>query len=142
MGRYRLLEDIAIADCALDIEGESLDDLFETAAGAMAELMVDPTTLSTSLERQVSLEARELDLLFYDWLSELIYLKDRDRAIFPRCRVGVTGSGPVRLTAGLAGGTIDPERTLLRADLKAVTFHQFQLRAADGGWQARVVIDI
>ena len=30
MGEYRFLEDVALADCAVDIEGRSLDDLFET----------------------------------------------------------------------------------------------------------------
>ena len=41
MGRYTFLEDVALADCALEIEGKSLDDLFETAAAAIARLMVE-----------------------------------------------------------------------------------------------------
>jgi SHS2 domain-containing protein len=40
------------------------------------------------------------------------------------------------------GGVIDPERTARGADPKAVTFHQFALERRDGGWRARVVIDI
>jgi hypothetical protein len=32
MGRYEVLETVAIADCALDIEGIDLADLFATAA--------------------------------------------------------------------------------------------------------------
>lgn len=142
MGRYVVLEDVAIADCALDIEGGDLADLFATAAEALAELMVDPATLSLSVRHRVGIEAPELDLLLYDWLSELIYRKDRDREVFPRARVEVTGSGPFRLSAELVGGAIDPPRTALRADPKAVTFHQFALRPAADGWRARVVIDI
>jgi len=42
----------------------------------------------------------------------------------------------------LEGGAIDPEHTALRADPKAVTFHQFMLEQAEGGWRARLVIDI
>jgi SHS2 domain-containing protein len=56
--------------------------------------------------------------------------------------VRVSGDGPVRLTAELRGGPIDPDRTALGADAKAVTFHQFALEPVDGGWRARVVIDI
>lgn len=142
MGRYTFLEDTALADCAVDIEGRSLDDLFETAAVALARLMVDPATVAITVERSVSLEAAQLDLLLYDWLSELIFLKDRDSQVFPRAEVRVNGTGPYRLAAGLQGGAIDPQRTTLGADPKAVTFHQFALGQTDGVWRARVVIDI
>ena len=46
------------------------------------------------------------------------------------------------LTARLAGGPIDRATTALRADAKAVTFHQFALEPRERGWRARVVIDI
>ena len=142
MGRYVVLEDVAVADCALDIEGADLADLFETAARALAELMVDPATLPTTVERTVVLSAPRLDLLLYDFLSELIYRKDRDREVFTTARVRVSGGGPVDLTAEVRGGVIDRERTALRADPKAVTFHRFAVEETGTGWRARVVIDI
>jgi SHS2 domain-containing protein len=92
--------------------------------------------------RTITLEATELDLLLYDWLSELIFRKDRDREVYVRTRVAIDGEGPCRLTAEVDGGALEPGRTELRADAKAVTFHQFALARADGGWRARVVVDI
>lgn len=142
MGRWEILESIAVADCALEIEGETLDDLFETAGRALADLMVDPATVEPTLERTVALTATSLDLLLYDWIAELIYLKDAAQAVFPRARVEVTAGVPCRLRAQLGGGRIDPARTALRADPKAVTFHQFALAPSDRGWRARMVIDI
>jgi SHS2 domain-containing protein len=142
VGRYQFVEDVALADCAIDIEGRDLNDLFETAASALARVMVDPTTVETTVDRTLALEAPRLDLLLYDWLSELIFLKDRDRQVFPGTHVRVTGTGPYRLEAECQGGTIDPERTALGADPKAVTFHQFVVEPVAAGWRARVVIDI
>ena len=142
MGRYRFVEDVALADCAVEIEGRDLGDLFETAADALAELMVDPATVSVTEDRTITLETTALDLLLYDWLSELIFLKDCDRQVFTRTAVRVGGGGPFHLTARVEGGMIDPERTARRADPKAVTFHQFALERAGDGWRARVVIDI
>ena len=104
--------------------------------------MVDPATLPITVERAVTIEAPKLDLLLYDWLSELIYLKDRDREIFPASRVTIAGQGPFRLDATVQGGVIDSERTALGADPKAVTFHQFALERTADGWRARLVIDI
>ena len=143
MGRFWFVEEVALADCAMDVEGRDLDDLFETAAAALAEVMVDPGTVALTVERAIELDAGALDLLLYDWLSELIFLKDRDREVFPHCQVQVGGDGPFHLKAKVQGGAIDPERTALRADPKAVTFHQFALEPMEGaGWRARLVIDI
>jgi SHS2 domain-containing protein len=142
VGRYRFLDAVAIADCALEVEGVDLDDLFATAAQALAEVMVDPATVAATVERTVALTAPSLDLLLYDWLAELIFLKDQEEMIFPQTKVKVAADSPCRLEATLVGGTIDRERTALRADAKAVTFHQFAIEPRGQGWWARVVIDI
>jgi SHS2 domain-containing protein len=142
MGRYWFRDDIALSDCAVDIEGTDLSDVFETAAIALAAIMVDPSTVEPTVTRTIELSAPALDLLLYDWLSELIYLKDRDREIFIEARVRVNGSGPFLLTAEVKGGVLDAARTALGADAKAVTFHQFALEPADSGWRARIVVDI
>jgi SHS2 domain-containing protein len=142
VGHYRFLDDIALSDCAVDLEGADLPDVFETAAAALAEVMVDPATVERTVTRTVALSAPALDLLLFDWLSELIYRKDRDREIFTRTRVRVEGSGPFSLTAEMEGGVIDRARTALGADAKAVTFHQLALEPVEAGWRARVVIDI
>ena len=136
------MEDVALADSAVELEGRDLDDLFETAAAALAELMVDPETVAISIDHAIELDAGALDLLLYDWISELIFLKDRDREVFPRCEVRVSGGSPFHLKARVHGGPIDPERTALRADPKAVTFHQLAVEPVGDGWRARLVIDI
>jgi SHS2 domain-containing protein len=143
MGGYRVLEEVALADCALEIEAADLNDLFATAARALAEVMVDPDTVELVAEHAVTLEAPTRDLLLFDWLGELIFLKDRDGMVFPVADVLVEGDGPFRLAARIRGGRIDPARTERRADPKAVTFHQLAVEPAPGGgWRARVVIDI
>jgi SHS2 domain-containing protein len=141
VGSWNALDTIAIADCALEIHGRDLDDLFATAARALADVMVDPDTVPHDVERTLRLEARELDLLFHEWMSELILLKDSEQLVFPKAVVSVRVAPPV-LTARVTGGHIDPARTTLRADPKAVTFHRFVVEPREAGWYARVVIDI
>ncbi|HZP42157.1 MAG TPA: archease [Candidatus Binatia bacterium] len=143
MGRFRVLEEIALADLALEIEGDGLDDLFATAARALAELTVDPATLDGRVERRVTLDAPALDLLLYDWLAELIFLKDRDRDIFPEVEVRVTAGTPSRLEATLRGGRIERGATVLHVDPKAPTFHRLAVEPLPAGrWRATVVIDV
>ena len=141
MGRWTLLEDVAIADCALEVEASTLDDLFATAARAVAEVMVDPDTVRLSVERPLTLTAPSLDLLLYDWLSELLFLKDSERLVFPRVQARVHEGSPCTLTAAMVGGPIAGD-TVGRADAKAVTLHMFGLERAGHGWRARVVLDV
>src|SRR3989304_4506488 len=83
MGAYRFLEEVALADCAMEIEGRDLDDLFETAAQALARLMVDPATVALTVERTVTLEAAPLDLLLYGLLSEVVFPQGPRRGARP-----------------------------------------------------------
>jgi SHS2 domain-containing protein len=141
VGRWTLLEEVAIADCALEVDGASLDDLFATAGRAVAEIMVDPATVPPTEERTLALTAPSLELLLYDWLSELLFLKDSEQMVFPQVTARVSPGSPCRLSATMAGSRIGAD-TGRRADPKAVTLHRFWLGPADGGWRASVVLDI
>jgi SHS2 domain-containing protein len=142
MGSYRYLEDIALADCAIDLIGSDLGDVFETAARALTDAMVDSSTMELTVTRHVALEAVSLDLLLFDWLSELICQKDERSEVFVRIQAVVSGKGPFRLDAQLGGGRIVPGRTTRRADPKGIALHMFLLEPCPGGWHARFVIDL
>lgn len=142
MGAFRFVEEVAIADCAVDVTGATPADLFETAARALAEVMVDPLTVPVSLERRVTLGAPELDLLLFDWVSELVARKDADAEVFTRTHVELSGDGPCRLSARLEGGPIVPGTTGLRGDVKGVTLHRFVLEQRAGGWHGSFVLDL
>ena len=76
-------------------------------------------------------------------LQELIYFKDASRLLF-----GVRAMQIDRrdercvLKATLAGEQLDPTRHQQRADVKAVTLHNFSVQESDTGWRARVLLDI
>ena len=142
MGRIRELDDVAIADCALEIEADDLADLFLTAAAALASITVDPATLAGVEVREIRLVADALDLLLFDFLSELIFVRDADGVVLAAGTVTVNEGPPCRLTARLTGGTIDPATTARRADPKAITFHRLAVERVPAGWRACVVVDI
>jgi len=142
MGRYVFLDEVALADCAIEVAGRDLNDIFETVARAVAEIMVDPATIAVTVRREIALSASALDLLLFDWIAELLFVKDSEQLIFTETTVEVTALPPCRLTARVVGGRIDRARTILRADAKAPTLHQFVLEPAGEGWRARIVIDI
>lgn len=142
---FRFLEDIALADAAFDAAGDSPSELFVAAAQAVIETMVNPHTVIPVWRRVIELQGPEIADLLFDWLSGLVYLKDAEGVVFREVTAVVSEDRPhgdFRLRATLSGESIDPGRHELRADVKAVTKHLYEVRHDDGHWGARVVLDI
>jgi SHS2 domain-containing protein len=82
-------------------------------------------------------------MLLFDFLQELIYLKDAERLLL-RVRDAQIDKkeGKYFLKAEAAGETLDAARHHQRADVKAVTLHNFAVEKENGGWKATVLLDI
>ena len=138
---FRFLPDVALADVAFEAESDSLDGLYETCALAVSDIMVDPKTLRTTSERSLSIRSESLDRLLYDFMTELIVIKDVDSLIFGEFEVRVSPEG-TSLEAVAKGEEIDRERHRLRNDVKAVTMHLFGVKHEGQTWKTTVVLDI
>jgi SHS2 domain-containing protein len=136
---YKFLPDIALADIAFEADSASLKGLFESSGRALSDIMVDRKTLRAKVKRTVEVEAEDADRLLYDFLTELIVIKDVDSLLFKEFRVKVKGNS---LSASIEGEKIDRNRHKLRNDVKAVTMHMFGVRHEGGRWKATVVLDI
>lgn len=151
MVKYRFLEDIATADIAFEAWGETFEELFKNCAMALMEVMADTTTVSPSLNEKLNLPAgkagiksEKLENLLFDFLSELVFLKDRDQILFSRFELEIKKltTKDYQLKASMWGEKIDPQKHHLRVDVKAVTWHMFQIAGEKDNWKARVVLDI
>ena len=144
MQAYEFLDGIALADVAFRATGETVDELFDAAADALLAAMVgDPASVRPARRETLALAAPELDRLLFAFLNELVFRKDA-RRLFLRptgLRTSQTGGG-WRAEAELAGEPIARGRHALRADVKAVTLHRFEIRQTDAGWEATVVLDV
>lgn len=138
---FKFLPDVALADIAFEAESGTLDGLFESCALAMTDIMVDPETLKTRTGREIRLEAGDVDRLLYDFLTELIVIKDVDSLLFKEVRANVSADGK-KLSSALKGELIDRQRHVLRNDVKAVTMHMFGVKREGRTWKATVVLDI
>lgn len=142
MPKYKFLEDIAIADIAYEAYGKDLNELFDNAALAIFELSADIKTIEAKQKIEFELENEKLDNLLYDFLSEILFLKDSKYMVFKEVEVSVKEGKPNKLKAVLHGDTINPQKQHLENDIKAVTMHMFELKKEKYGYRARIVVDI
>jgi len=138
---YRFLPDVALADVAFEASSSSLNGLFEESAKALTAVMVDPSSVVPRVKRTLEITSEDLDRLLYDFLTELIVVKDTDSLLFTEFTAAVDQKASA-LRCSLAGEPIDRLRHRLRNDAKAVTMHLFGVRRSGRLWKATVVLDI
>lgn len=142
--RFKFLPEIATADIAFEAYGKNLEELFANAGMALMAVMVDIKDIKPSKNHELRIKNKGLEELLFDFLSELVFLKDKQQILFSKFEVKIKSlySKPYALVANLWGEKINPKKHKLRADIKAVTWHLFKIEKTKSGYKARVVVDI
>ena len=75
-----------------------------------------------------------------DWLGELLYLHEVDHLLFKEFRVESVGEKGLK--AVVKGEPFQEGVHVIKTEIKAVTYHQIQVKKRDGGWKAQVIFDL
>ena len=142
MERFRFLEKIAIADIAFEAYGQTLEELFESSALALFEAMVKLETVEAKQTVKIELESDKIEDLLFDWLSELVYLKDAKAMLFVNFKLKIEDKRKYFLVAEAKGEKIDPAKHHLKLDVKAVTYHMLEVKRENNQWTSQVILDI
>ena len=137
--KFKFLEKVAIADIAFEAYGKNLNELFENCAMAVAETMVDVKTVEPKIKKEIKLENEKIDQLLFDFIGELIYLKDKDAFVFNKFDVDLKKN---KLKAICYGDKINMKKQTLRNDVKAITYHMYKVEKVKEGYKATIVLDV
>lgn len=139
------------ADVMFEVETTSLNKLFEDAGKAVMATMAELKTVKPKVKKELKLKANKIEDLLYDFLAELVYLKDSEFMMFSGFNVKVDEK-KVSLSAQIMGDKIDSVKQKLGVDVKAVTMHMFSVEKKLLGkasaktrrykWFARVLLDV
>ena len=132
------------ADIKFLAYGRTLEELFENAALAMFNVMIDTGKVSGETAREVFLKSPDLEFLLVDWLSELLYLFEVDEIVFRKFQVKeIRDEGSeYTITARASGEKFYPESHPFETEIKAVTYNQLEIEKTANSWKAQVVVDI
>lgn len=124
------------ADVALLVWGRDLRELFVNAARGMASLLADPDTVEPTTEVRLELTAHDAETLLVTWLGELLFYNETEGLVFTE--FDLERVTPTELEGVARGGV--PGET--RRHIKAVTFHQMDIRPTDRGLETTIVFDV
>ncbi len=137
---FKYIEGIALAEAAFEAKGKDLKELFTSCADAFIDTSANPKTIKSSKKIDISVKADDIEKLLYEFLEELVFLKDSEEIVFNKVNISQINEKSLKATA--IGDKISPDKQELRADVKAITMHKFKVEKTKDGWKAMVVMDI
>ncbi|MFW6146213.1 MAG: archease [Planctomycetota bacterium] len=128
------------ADTGLEARADTQAELYEALAEGLAGLIAprEKVRADRTFERDIS--AEDPEVLAVDFLSDLLTLTHVEHVVI--ADVDVRCASPTALHATVRAEPIDPDRHDLGMEIKAVTYHQLEVRQDDTGWHARVLFDV
>ncbi len=136
------------ADVLIVGYGESLEEAFANVARAMFEVMTNTDAVEPKKCFEVTADGMDLYQLLYNWLENLLILKDTEGYVFSKFNVRKIEKvdGGYRLVGEACGEEFSPEKHESRTDVKAVTYHEMDISQVevDGKkvWKVQLVVDI
>jgi SHS2 domain-containing protein len=127
------------ADLGINVHGEDLKNLFETAAKALMHLMIGGESQAKTSDMNITVSGQDLPDLLVRWLGEILYLFEGEDLVVTSIHIDFLSLS--RLDAALKTVPFDPTVHRIHSEIKAVTYHQIQVIEKGSVWEAQVIFD-
>ena len=123
------------ADWALRVWATDLPALFSEAARGMNTLAGAQPAPGPRFKRVFLTKAPDVESLLVLFLSELVYAAEQDKLMFDQFEIEINGA---ELQVNMEGASI----LTINKSIKAVTFHNLQVRQSKAGFELEIVFDV
>ena len=89
MKKYKFIDHTA--DVMFDAYGKNLNKVFENAALATFEVQCNLKKVERKVKKKIKLKNEDMEKLLFDFLEELIYLKDAKYLLFNKITIIFSG---------------------------------------------------
>jgi len=137
MGEYELINHTA--DLGIAVKGESLSDLFKTAASAMLSQMLNLDDIKEDTSRSIQVQGENLEDLLVRWLNELLFLVSSG---YISKNFDIEKITSHLISAKVYGEKINLARHPLNIEIKATTYHQLEVKKSNSHWQTMIIFDV
>lgn len=135
--RFRILPHTA--DMRLEVFGKSYGELLENAIAGLANVLCPEAEKKKKLGRgfeKISVQGPDKSTLLVNLLNEALTLSIINKKVYPRLKI--LKLSPRDVEAHLFGVKVDH----FDKDLKAVSYHDAEIKETNKGLKATLVIDI
>ncbi len=128
------------SDLGIKAQGSSLQEAFCSAAHGLISIIAGSSVIESRENREIFVSAIDRENLLVRWLTEILYLFDAEK--FLTGGITFESFSDTALKARVKGEPYTATRHELKLDVKAITYHQLNIKEENGLWTARVFVDI
>ena len=132
------------ADIAFEIEADSLDELFIASAAAFKKAVIEDYFSEEKEEKTIRKSESSLEELLVTFLDELNFLLETRKWIISEInKIKISElNKEFYLVAEISGEPVNIDKHHLKEEIKAVTFHQMEVKKVNNKFRTNVVFDI
>lgn len=127
------------ADIGIRGIGSSLSEAFEMAGMAITGVVTTPDTVPCEISIPLQIEENDLDMLFFEWVNQIIYVMDTKKMLFSKFEVNLQGN---TLEAQIYGQEVAKMQGDFAVEIKGATFTELKVANEGNGWVAQCIVDI
>jgi SHS2 domain-containing protein len=127
-------------DIGIRVWANGVKELFQEAALALFDIITDLDRVEAHLDREVVVQGSGQEELMVAWLSELLYLHEVEELLF--CDFVIFELDEKKVKGWARGEKFHAGRHYIKTAIKAVTYHQLEIKEQDGRWHAQIIFDI
>jgi SHS2 domain-containing protein len=140
-GGYRFLDHMT--DAVIEAYGTTLEEAFENSAKALCDTMIDLKTVRPKKEIKFSAKGNDLHSLLFDWLDKVMLLLVADGIAMSQFSVKIKQHNNSYLLKGVARGEpLELDRHHYKVEIKAVTYHEMEIKQEGGMITAKFLLDL
>jgi len=134
------------ADLGIKVYGNDLKALFFNAARAMFEIMVEQVKKRPVFQKEehkkflLNKQGDNQEEIFVAWLSELLYLFSSEGLIMDKADIQRLDANCIQ--AEVSGRIFSPDFYRIKTEIKAVTYHELEVKNIQRGYKAQVIFDV
>jgi len=128
------------ADVGIRAWAATLPELAKAAGEGLYAVIGEFVSAGEPQQLSIDLSGSESAILLRDYLHELLVLFDRDQ----RCATAVDVSvfDDLHFKAAIETQLVDTERSIWHHEVKAITYHELNIRKTAEGYEATLILDI
>jgi SHS2 domain-containing protein len=136
--KYKLIDHTA--DFGMQVFGSDSQELFTNAALAIFDVITEMDVLKGRDSCNITASGEDWSDLMINWLREILYLWNGKERLVKS--VKILSLSEKNISAKIYFDAYKPDRHIIKTEIKAVTYHQIQVKSSPSGWKAQIIFDI
>lgn len=139
--RFRYLDHVT--DAIIEAYGSSLDEAFENSAKGLVNTMIDLKQISPDQEYEIVAKGYDVKSLLYDWLEKVMLGLLIDNMALSDFKVKISENNGNYFLKGIAKGEVlDLKKHHYKMEIKAVTYHEMEIKQTEDIITTRFLLDL